>query len=164
MFTGAIAASYYGTPRTTMDVDIIIQATQKDAAKLAAALRDADILHQETQISAALSSDYRILSLQDTHTPYTVDIILSSEPLEKRAATIAGHPTYIQTPEALILAKLRMIKATIPRERAQKDQDDINAILRNTQVDINYIKRRAKKEETLPILENLLNYPKHSKN
>ena len=157
MFTGAVAASYYGTPRTTMDVDIIMQAAQKDAAKLAAALRDADIQHQETQISAALSSDYRILSLQDTHTPYTVDIILSSEPLEKRAATIADQPTYIQTPEALILAKLRMIKATIPRERAQKDQDDIKAILRNTQVDITHIKRRAKKEETLPILENLLN-------
>ena len=157
MFTGAVAASYYGTPRTTMDVDIIMQAAQKDAAKLAAALRDADIQHQETQISAALSSNYRILSLQDIHTPYTVYIILSSEPLEKRAATIADQPAYIQTPEALILAKLRMIKATIPRERAQKDQDDIKAILRNTQVDITHIKRRAKKEETLPILENLLN-------
>ena len=157
MFTGAVAASYYGTPRTTMDVDIIIKAAQKDAPKLTVALRDAEIHHQETQISATISSDYRILSLQDTRTPYTVDIILSSEPLEKRAVTIANQPTYIQTPEALILAKLRMIKATIPRERAQKDQDDIKAILRNTQVDINHIKRRAKKEETLPILENLLN-------
>ncbi|MFH2110012.1 MAG: hypothetical protein ABIJ47_02005 [Candidatus Bathyarchaeota archaeon] len=122
MFTGAVAASYYGTPRTTMDVDIIIQATQKDVAKLAAALKHADIHHQETQISAAISSDYRILSLHDAQTPYTVDIILSSEPLEKRVATIADQPTYIQTPEALILAKLRMIKTTVPRERAGRHQ------------------------------------------
>ncbi|MDH5390816.1 MAG: hypothetical protein OEX10_06660 [Candidatus Bathyarchaeota archaeon] len=25
MFTGALAASYYGTPRTTMDVDIVVK-------------------------------------------------------------------------------------------------------------------------------------------
>jgi len=33
MFTGAIAASYYGTPRTTMDVDIIIHTTQQNTAR-----------------------------------------------------------------------------------------------------------------------------------
>jgi hypothetical protein len=156
MFTGAIAASYYGTPRTTMDIDLIIKAAQKDAAQLATALTDADIQHQETQINATLASDYRILTLHDTHTPYTVDIIFSNKPLEKIAATIADQATYIQTPEALILAKLRMIKATIPRERAQKDKDDVKAIIRNTQVDIDHIKRKAGKEETLPLLEELL--------
>jgi hypothetical protein len=49
-----------------------------------------------------------------------------------------------------------MIKATIPRERAQKDKDDVKAIIRNTQVDIDHIKRKAGKEETLPLLEELL--------
>jgi hypothetical protein len=46
MFTGAIAASYYGTPRTTMDIDLIIKAAQKDAAQLATALTDAYIQHK----------------------------------------------------------------------------------------------------------------------
>ena len=34
MFTGAVAASYYGTPRTTMDVDIIIHIALKEASVL----------------------------------------------------------------------------------------------------------------------------------
>jgi hypothetical protein len=155
MFTGAIAASYYGTPRTTMDVDIIIHASLKEAPRLTQALKEAGIRHDEKKIKTALTSDYRIITLQDTQTPYTVDIILASEALEKRAATIEDQPTYIQTPEALILAKLRMIKATIPPERAQKDRDDVKAILTYTEVDIGDITRRAEKEETLDILRQL---------
>ncbi len=30
MFTGALAASYYGTPRTTMDVDIVVKVARED--------------------------------------------------------------------------------------------------------------------------------------
>jgi hypothetical protein len=32
MFTRALAASYYGVPRTTMDVDVVVKVTQKEAA------------------------------------------------------------------------------------------------------------------------------------
>jgi len=65
-------------------------------------------------------------------------------------------PTFYQTPEELILAKLRMIKATIPRERALKDEDDVKAILKFTQVDINIIKKGAKRNNTLTILKNII--------
>ncbi len=156
MFTGAVAASYYGTPRTTMDVDIVIHIPPREASALVHALTEAGVSPDEKKIRAALASDYRIVSLQDTQTHYTVDLILATEPLEKRAATIEDQPTYIQTPEALILAKLRMIKATLPPERAQKDRDDVTAILRHTPVDTGHIRREAAKEGTLPTLEELL--------
>ena len=156
MFTGAIAASYYGMPRTTMDVDIVIHIALKEASVLVNALTEAGVSPDEKKIKTALTSDYRIVTLQDTQTHYTVDVILATEPLEKRAATIDGQPTYIQAPEALILAKLRMIKATIPPERALKDRDDVTAILRHTPVDIGHIRREAVKEGTLPTLEELL--------
>jgi len=155
MFTGAVAASYYGTPRTTMDVDIVIQASA-EASTIVDALMKAGISTEEKKIKAALASDYRIVTLEDPQTHYTVDLILATEPLEKQAATIEGQPTYIQAPEALILAKLRMIKATIPPERAQKDRDDVTAILRHTPVDLDQVKRRAAKELTLQTLEELL--------
>ena len=41
------------------------------------------------------------MTINDTLSPYKVDIILSSEKLEKNIATIQDEPTYIQTPEAL---------------------------------------------------------------
>jgi hypothetical protein len=156
MFTGAVAASYYGTPRTTMDVDIIVQASTTEASAIADALTKAGIKPDERKIKAALTSDYRIVTHRDPKTHYAVDMILATEPLEKRAATIEGQPTYIQAPEALIPAKLRMIKATLPPERAQKDRDDVTAILRHTPVDVDQVKRRAAKEGTLQILEELL--------
>jgi len=34
MFTGALAASYYGRPRTTLDVDLVIAAEERDLDRL----------------------------------------------------------------------------------------------------------------------------------
>jgi len=39
-----------------------------------------------------------------------------------------------------------MVKATVPRERALKDIEDVKAILKFTKVDIGALKRRAKRE------------------
>jgi len=54
------------------------------------------------------------------------------------------------------LAKLRMIKATVPRERALKDVEDIKAIIRFTRVNLEAVKRQARKEGTLQTLENIM--------
>jgi len=155
MFTGAIAASFYGTPRTTMDVDVVLHISLRESPTLIHALSEAGVSPDDRKIRAALASDYRIVTLLDTQTPYTVDVILATEPLEKRGAVINGQPTYIQAPEALILAKLRMIKATMPPERAQKDRDDVTAILRHTHVDKERVLEEASRQGTLPILEEL---------
>ena len=56
---------------------------------------------------------------------------------------------YLQPAEDLILAKLRMIRATIPRERAIKDEEDVRAILRFTEIAKAAIEKQAKKDGTL---------------
>lgn len=63
--------------------------------------------------------------------------------------------TFLQKPEELILAKLRMIKATVPRNRAIKDVEDIKGILKFTEVDLNEVKAEAKKDKT-KVLEEIL--------
>jgi len=157
MFTGALAASYYGTPRTTTDVDVMVKVFQEDLQTgLVPALRKAGLQVDEDRINAAFKSGFRIVTFMDSKSSFTVDIILSSKKLEKRAGTILGLPTYYQTPEELILAKLRMIKATVPRERALKDEDDVKAILKFTKADLNIIKKRAKRNNTLLILETII--------
>jgi len=156
VFTGALAASYYGTPRTTMDVDIVVNVARKDLQdKLVSALRDAGLQVNGKKIDVALKSGFRIVTFKDDKTPFTVDIILSNKRLKKKAGTILGLPTFYQTPEDLILAKLRMIKATVPRKRALKDEDDVRAILRFTEIDMNALKTRARRNNTLPILETI---------
>jgi hypothetical protein len=49
-----------------------------------------------------------------------------------------------------------MIRATVPRERALKDVDDVRAVLKFTRVDLEAVKRKAEKEGTLQILENIM--------
>jgi hypothetical protein len=49
-----------------------------------------------------------------------------------------------------------MIMATIPRERAFKDKEDVKAILRFTEVNLEALKKRARRNNTLPTLETIL--------
>jgi len=89
--------------------------------------------------------------------PLSPSTSYSKEKLKKKAGTILDLPTFFQTPEELILAKLRMIKATAPREKASKDEDDIKAILEFNKVNMSTIKRQARKNSTLSILETIRN-------
>ena len=158
MITGALAASYYGVPRTTMDIDIIVRVSTQDIrTKILLPLKKAGFQVEEEKIQKVLKSSYKILTLKDPSTPFTLDIIFSSKKLEKRAGTILGLPTFYQKPEDLILAKLRMIKATIPQERAMKDKEDVKAILRYVgDINLEMLKEKARKEKTITILESLM--------
>ncbi len=137
-----------------MDIDIVARVLGEDSlVKLMSALRMAELKADRRGIDSALRSNLRIVTFRDSKTPFTVDIILSRTKLDKRAGSILGLPTFYQTPEDLILAKLRMIKATIPRERALKDKDDVRAILKFSKVRMNVLRSRAKRDNTLSILE-----------
>jgi hypothetical protein len=58
-------------------------------------------------------------------------------------------------PKDLILAKLRMIKATVPRERAVKDEEDAKAILSFTRVDVEAVKKQAKRNNAFKIFKTI---------
>lgn len=157
VFTGALAASFYGAPRTTVDIDVVVWVAEgEQRAKLVSALQMAELVVDEREIYRALESGYRIARFRDSKTAYTVDVILSNEKFEKKAGTVAGLKTFFQTPEDLVLAKLRMIKATVSRERALKDEEDVRAILKFTKVNVGTVKRQAGKDSTLSIFESLM--------
>jgi hypothetical protein len=120
------------------------------------ALRCADLDIDEQRINEIMKSGYRIANFPDKKSHYNVDIIFSSEKIEKLTGRVAGLKTFLQKPEGLIAAKLRMIKATLPRERALKDEEDVKAILQFTKVDLDSIKQRAKLDGTQDILEYLI--------
>lgn len=155
MFTGALASSYYGRPRTTLDIDVIIAARQKDLVTLAKSLTKANLRVQERKLEAAWGSDYRIATLEDKKSAHTLDIIFTDRKLERNAGRISGLPTYYETAESLILAKLRMLKVTVRSERAATDREDIKAILETTRIDLRSLRRRAKLQSTAKILDDL---------
>jgi hypothetical protein len=75
--------------------------------------------------------------------------------LDKKSGKIGSLQTFFQSPEGLIEAKLRMIKVTLPPERANKDKEDIKAILAFTKLNIIAVRKQAQKDKTLEILEAL---------
>lgn len=123
--------------------------------KLASALRSAGLKVEERKIDLAFKSGFKIVTFKDAASPYSVDVILESEELNKRKGKIAGLDTFFQSPEGLIAAKLRMIKATLSPERSAKDKTDVKAILAFTSVDLEAVKQQAKKDNTLDIFETL---------
>ena len=94
--------------------------------------------------------------MTDKLSPHTADLILVRSPIERKRGTVQGVKTYFQSPESLILAKLRMIKATVPRERSQKDRDDIKAIIANTRFNKRKILNQARKDSTIEIFREIL--------
>jgi hypothetical protein len=156
MLTGALASSYYGRPRTTIDLDVIVDTNENELTGLAEVLTSTGLRAQLQKLEATWRSDYRIITIEDTKSPHLLDLIFTDQKLERKAARILGLPTYCQTAESLILAKLRMIKATVQVERAAIDRNDIRAIFETTHINLRRLRSKAKKESTAKILEALL--------
>jgi hypothetical protein len=156
-FTGALATSFYGVPRTTTDIDVVVAVSGEAdvAARVVEALRQAGLNFNLRRICMALELGYRIATFKDKASPYTLDVIFV-DALRKNTGIVAGLSIFFQAPDDLVLAKLRMIKATKPRSRAVKDEEDVRAILEFTKVDLETVKARAEREGTLDILEELV--------
>ena len=153
--TGATAASYYGTPRTTADVDFIVKVSSKNLQQFIRTLQRSELRFESNKIKRQLKTGYNIISLRDKRSPYRVDFIVQRGRIPRLKGSLLGLPAYYQTPESLILAKLRMIKATLPPGRSVKDKNDVSAILANTRVDVRRIEKLARKDRTLDIFTKI---------
>jgi len=151
-----LASSYYGRPRTTLDLDVIVCVTERDLGTLAAVLTKANLKVQERKLEMTWRSEYRIATIEDKRSPHILDIIFTDQKLERKAGRILGLPAYYQSAESLILAKLRMIEATLQPERAATDREDIKAILDTTRIDLRTLRRKAREESTAKILDELI--------
>lgn len=154
--TGALAVSYYGRPRTTVDVDVIIKTTPADFPKLIEYLRKAGLVCELSDFTKAWESKYRIVTLR-SRKGYQLDLILTREDIAKRRVKILGLQAYVQEPGPLLLEKLRLLKNTTDEEKRVIDRMDILSILKNVEdIDMKVLKDKAKEQATFDILEELL--------
>ncbi len=152
-----MAASYYGVPRTTADVDFIVQVSIDELDKFLDKLALGGLLVNKKRVKTQIASGYNIVSLEHTRFPYQVDLIIQTEGrLERRRGSALGLRSYYQPPEQLILSKLRMIKATRPLTRSFKDREDVRQILANTRVNKRKILRQAQQQSTIEIAKEVL--------
>jgi len=62
-------------------------------------------------------------------------------------------PTCWQTAEELIVAKLRMAKATIPWKGSLKDVDDVKVAMKRSSVNTTKLRKLARENSVLSILD-----------
>lgn len=161
LITGGIAVAAFGRVRATHDIDIVVEIKEKEINPLATAFRKmfkggyAD----EEMMKDALQNEGQF-NFIDPNTGFKIDFWIQkndefseSEFSRKKIKIIDKQKLYFISPEDLILRKLLWYKLGDGSKHLE-DADSIFKFSKN--IDVNYIKKWAEKQETNKILEDLL--------
>jgi len=157
MVTGGIAVSYWGFPRTTHDIDVVIEAEKEDKEKIINLFeKDFYISPEATEDAIERRFTFNIIHLESgTKVDFWLvkrDPFGISEFERKLKKQIFGKEISIISPEDLILSKLLGHKETQSARRLE----DAESILKTSKVDLNYIKNWARKQSTIKILNEII--------
>jgi len=132
MITGSYASNFYGVPRATNDIDIVIAATPEQLKALIQQLRSNNYY---AQVEDALDAwrHHSVFNAMDTSMVWKIDFIMrkpgtfSQEAFRRRTqGEIAGIPVRISTAEDLIIAKLDWAK----EGESHRQLEDIASVLK----------------------------------
>jgi len=158
--TGGYAVSVWGHPRSTIDIDIVVELFETKIPNLAAALKSLSTFGyvdiQQMQDALRRKSEFNFIHESGIKVDFWIK---SGEPFAKqelkrrRAKIIGGKKVYFVSPEDLILSKLIWHKKS-GSDYQLKDAESI--IKRQKKLDWKYIKKWAAIQSTVDILNRLL--------
>jgi hypothetical protein len=159
MLTGSMVSNYWGIPRTTHDLDFVLQLPPSEAPKMIAAFRS-DFFLDEAAIHAAYQPPFQFNAI-DKRSPLKVDFwLLKPEPFEREMfarrfrTTVFGEVAWIATPEDVILHKLYWNRLT-PSQRQLGDAAGVVSIQKDN-LDVEYLRRWASELKVVDPLDDLL--------
>jgi hypothetical protein len=132
MLSGSFASSYYGSPRTTQDLDIIISATP---TQLRAFIGGLPKHWYYADLDAALEAHKResMFNLIDILTGWKIDLIIrKSRPFSqeefgrRQMVNLQGPDVFVASAEDMIISKLEWAKLG----KSQRHIEDVAAMLR----------------------------------
>ena len=150
MITGGLAANYYGCPRATYDLDLVVELDEASAKRLIELAGRARFRLHEKEILMLTKVGNRFV--MESWEKYRIDFwpvktVFDREIFERRRRTmIFGVLVWICTPEDLILQKLRSAR---PR-----DLDTQAVLIRHSgKLDESYLKQKAAELDLTQVLE-----------
>ncbi len=155
MLSGSVAMNFYADPRTTQDIDIVVEMYDYDVPSFIKMLDDKFYYFQE-----GIYEEIRrkgMFNIIDFETGYKVDFITMKKDLYERVKFQNRRKTvydnielWIISPEDLIISKLQWIQTL----ESDKQKNDIVNLLDNEQLDLDYIKNwcRTLKLKTYKII------------
>jgi len=161
--TGGFAISVWGRPRSTLDIDIIVEMAEKNISPLAKMIKSFDkmIYADEGMIKDALIHKSEFNFIHPTDGLKIDFFVMADNPYNKlkikRAIlrdVVGVTKAYFVSPEDLILSKLLWSKES----SSWKQREDVKTVLNNPRIklDFKYINNWAEKQGTLEILEDLI--------
>lgn len=132
MLTGSFASAHHGTPRSTLDLDIVIAATPEQIKRLSAAL-PANEYYIDLDAALDACSRESLFNVIDSVTGWKIDFIFrksrlfSQEEFRRRRVTdLQGLQIFVATAEDVVIAKLEWAKLS----QSQRQLEDVAGILR----------------------------------
>src|SRR5437870_4020265 len=146
--TGSMASNYWGIPRTTHDLDFVIQLPPSAVGKIVSAFSPAFYI-DEASVRAAYQPPHQFNAI-DTRSALKVDFWLPKpEPFDREMlsrrlrVTLFGEAAWITTAEDCILHKLLWNKIT-PSERQLADAAGVVAV-QDDRLDKSYLRKWAER-------------------
>jgi hypothetical protein len=160
MLTGSIVSSFQGNPRSTHDIDVVVQLPSSDVPALLAAFPGPRFYLDEVSVRQAIARR-DMFNLLDADTGYKVDFwLLTDQPFDrerfarKTAEVIDGLSVRISRPEDTILMKLKWSGDSGGSEKQFIDARDVYE-LQFPLLDQAYLDQWARQLAVEPALERL---------
>ena len=157
--TGSMASNYWGIPRSTHDLDFVIQLPMSAVPRIVQEF-SGDFYIEEAAVRAAYQAPFQFNAI-DTRSALKVDFWLPKpepfdrEMLRRRAQlTLFGEPAWISTAEDVILHKLVWNRIS-PSDRQLGDAAGVVAVQADA-LDKNYMRQWAQELKLTNELERLL--------
>ena len=157
--TGSMASNYWGVPRTTHDLDFVVQ-LPADAVPLIVGEFSRDFYLDEGAVRSASRPPHQFNAI-DLRSALKVDFwVPQSSPFDEAMlgrrvkTTLFGEPAWVATAEDVILHKL-LWNQTSPSDRQMGDAAGIVAV-QAMSLDVQYLREWADKLAVSEELERLL--------
>ena len=158
MLVGSMASNYWGIPRSTHDIDFVVEYGSDDVASFVRLFED-DFFIQEISVRSALKPPYQFNAL-DNRSALKVDFFrlagdaFDLECFRRRQSTIIlGQPAFIAAPEDVILYKLRWYTIS-PSDRQLTDSVGILSVSGDI-VDYGYMEHWANEIGVADLLKRI---------
>lgn len=146
MLSGSIALNNYSIPRMTMDIDLVIELNENNVNDFLEIFTQGYYLNKDT-VKTEIKRNGMFNAI-DFETGFKIDFILRKntdfrrlEFSRKKRAKIADFEVWIVSLEDLIISKIEWIQIL----QSDKQITDIQNLLKNPKIDIDYVKNWCNK-------------------
>jgi hypothetical protein len=159
MLSGSVGSGFYGQPRATNDIDIVIDPSQKQLSDFIHLLGN-DCYINETAALQALANR-SMFNVIDIHSGWKADFIIrkkrpySQQEFARRKTVVFGQlNVWVLSPEDSILSKLEWSK----NSQSQIQYNDAKGILliQKDRIDLDYLRKWAEELGLAEMLEQLI--------